>query len=593
MLYFDFKNYEEFKEIFGIIKHGNGVKSRKNKILLSLYKERKQLQNHIKAKVASECHVLWDRYLERKNRRYENQLSYSRESVLAQFYWDKYRELNHTTDLLSCTNVTTLKNALFSILQDSSYRKDNAYNIMHLMGKTYYASDYETDDMDGICEDGTVNAIRYINLEKNRVFKMKAGRMFNHILACNMITCDAPEQIKRWLSEEFVADWIQYVKQNTTESDYELHVDDNFEDIYDSNICSGNFHSCMVNEDQWTFYRDAVKAKAAYLMDRYGLIVARCIIFTEVEDSDGNMYRLAERQYSKESDLDLQRQLVNALIRGGHIDGHKRVGSSCHEGTAYVSNSGEDWSGKRFHIACDLDSDSTLSYQDSFKYYNMSERIAYNYECGSSIALDITDATLEDNREWSSYNEEYIDRDEAYWVETREDFFYASQIVSAQVWNNYRGRYDNETCFKDDCLYIDGTYYYAGEDADSPEDYCIYKCPQCGDYYVSEDSYYSEVTEEDYCCSTCRDDAERDYRENNWYYSEYDDEYYEDFDDVISALEWNDSDCKYNRTTITVDSFNSLVEDGEATEFCGTYYLDSVKFDGEPEHLLHADRIAA
>ena len=61
MLYFDFKNYEEFKEIFGIIKHGNGVKSRKNKILLSLYKERKNLQDHIKANAAREysqlaCH---------------------------------------------------------------------------------------------------------------------------------------------------------------------------------------------------------------------------------------------------------------------------------------------------------------------------------------------------------------------------------------------------------------------------------------------------------------------------------------------------------------------------------------------------------
>lgn len=28
-----FKNYEEFKVLFGVVEHGNGVKSRKNKIL--------------------------------------------------------------------------------------------------------------------------------------------------------------------------------------------------------------------------------------------------------------------------------------------------------------------------------------------------------------------------------------------------------------------------------------------------------------------------------------------------------------------------------------------------------------------------------
>ena len=27
MLYYKFKNYEEFKELFGIVKHGNGNKS--------------------------------------------------------------------------------------------------------------------------------------------------------------------------------------------------------------------------------------------------------------------------------------------------------------------------------------------------------------------------------------------------------------------------------------------------------------------------------------------------------------------------------------------------------------------------------------
>lgn len=38
-----FKNYEEFKVLFGVVEHGNGVKSRKNKILLACLKDRKLL----------------------------------------------------------------------------------------------------------------------------------------------------------------------------------------------------------------------------------------------------------------------------------------------------------------------------------------------------------------------------------------------------------------------------------------------------------------------------------------------------------------------------------------------------------------------
>ena len=39
MILFPFKDYEEFKELFGITQHGNGVKSRKNRILLSYLKQ--------------------------------------------------------------------------------------------------------------------------------------------------------------------------------------------------------------------------------------------------------------------------------------------------------------------------------------------------------------------------------------------------------------------------------------------------------------------------------------------------------------------------------------------------------------------------
>ena len=47
MLYYNFNNYEEFKELFGLVKHGNGVKSRKIKILLSFIKNGKLLHDAV------------------------------------------------------------------------------------------------------------------------------------------------------------------------------------------------------------------------------------------------------------------------------------------------------------------------------------------------------------------------------------------------------------------------------------------------------------------------------------------------------------------------------------------------------------------
>jgi hypothetical protein len=243
--------------------------------------------------------------------------------------------------------------------------------------------------MNGLCEDGTINAIRYRNIEKGRIFKMKAGKLFNNIMSCNTVIDGMPEQIKRWLSEEFVADWILYAQENIGNKEYTLHVDDNFSDIYDSDRCKGYdtdsdcFGSCMVNDDQWTFYRDAVKAKAAYLTDSDDMIVARCIVFTDVTDEDGNKWRLAERQYACNCDDALKRMLVSALIRDNQIDGYKRVGSSCHDARAFVTNEGESLSDKCFTIECNLDFGDTLSYQDSFKYYDNNTGIADNYGDGN------------------------------------------------------------------------------------------------------------------------------------------------------------------------------------------------------------------
>ena len=61
-------------------------------------------------------------------------------------------------------------------------------------------------------------------------------------------------------------------------------------------------------------------------------------------------------------------------------------------------------SDRKFRIECDLEYDDTLSYQDSFKWYNQSGRTADNYGSGD-IALDITDGSLNGEEEYDDFHE--------------------------------------------------------------------------------------------------------------------------------------------------------------------------------------------
>lgn len=616
MLYYDFKNYEEFKDIFGIVEHGNGVKSRRNKILLALYKDKEQLRTHIMRKALIDARngyynikrridSMNERTLVQKNKR---KAIYTRRSYSCAY--NNIDETVETSGLLWCTNLTQLKQRLYEILGDSRFFIRGTYHgCIKLMGMYFHSDSFETDDMEGLCEDGTLNAIRYRNIEKGRVFKMKAGRMFNNILSCNRVTKNLPEQIQRWLSEEFVAEWIEYARENIGTTEYNLHVDDNFEKIYSScYYAENNFGSCMVNDDQWPFYRDAVKAKAAYLTNSDDKVVARCILFTDVHEEDSDkIWRLAERQYSRGEDLSLQRQLVSALVRGGYIDGYKKVGASCHDARAFVDNEGNSLEDRCFWIKCNLEGGDTLSYQDSFKWYDEDNHVADNFGDGEED-LATTDGTYgsseddHDGESWSEYHDCYINDYDSCWIETRQDYFYSDECVDARRWNSYRGCFVDECCFEDDCVEINGTYYYAGDDADYPEDNLIYECPKCGEYIVFDDGYgsdiyYSELTGEDYCCESCRESAENDWhRDNGHVFSEWDDKWYENADDVITVKEYVHGWWRnpyFKKTIISVESFNELVERGEATEYLGKYYIDELYYDGEPVHLELAKSIAA
>ena len=502
MLYYNFYGYEEFKARFGLEKRDNGTVARKNKILLS----------HLKNPAL---------------------LRYCRE--------------HNDYTLLHIYNMADLQKKVFEAIIKSGENDGKLPYRVELIGRTYYSSRYQTDESKGVCEDLDKGSVRYINVERNRVFKMRAGKFMRGLILETEIGKLLSPSVVNWLAGDvFTQQWCTYTYGYTPE--IELHVNDDFRSIYDSDCCKGNFGSCMVDKDRTSFYHDAVKAKAAYITDKTGLIVARAVLFTDVTDQDGKKWRLLERQYSSGGDDILKRLLVDKLIQEKHIDGYKIVGASCHEANAFVDTEGNSLSDRMFEIDCELDEEDTLSYQDSFKWYSYSRNKAYNYgNSNSSYNLDTTDLNLygdtddeEDGGEWDAYHQYYCDDTRLCYRNGRE-IWVDSDNLDDFVWIESKNEYHHE----EDCI-------------------C---CDDCRTHVLLDDAIYSEVTEEYYCCKECMEKAENEFKRKNWHYSEYDDEWYESLDDITRINIWNESEGIYEEKSICTDTLDNLIENEDVWEF--------------------------
>lgn len=416
MLYIkNFKNYDEFKELFGVVKHGNGNNSRRNKVLLACLKNREYFRYNV----------------------HDNRLG----------------EL-----FFECRSMHDLKNYAKEILD---MWQEYSYHI-RLVGWSFRSQNYKLDNQNGLCLDMDAKSVRYVNVERDRVFKMKAGKFISAIIEEGEETRRFPEQLKRWLGEEFAREWQAYASDKlATLVGYELHVNQDFAEIYDSRLCVGDFGSCMADNNQYEFYEDCVDASAAYLTNADGGIVARCIIYNDVRDEDGKKYRLAERQYTTGGNNVLKQILVNKLIDGGHIDGYKKIGVDCHANDAFVSNKGEDWSDKDFRISNSIQPGATLSYQDSFIYLDINNGVAYNHDYNSYDAeLDTTDRYFRGIEcEYSEYYQEYIAAADAAYDDYNEDWAYASDCVTYYAGNSiYHSTYctdSNRDSFDDNFVWSD------------------------------------------------------------------------------------------------------------------------------------------
>lgn len=449
MLAYDFCGFEGFKARFGLLEHGNGEKSRRNKILLSFIKSK-------------------------------SVLNYCRETG--------------DYSLVHISNIADLKKILFERIQESASHDISLKYRVNLINYNFFSNKYETDASNGLCEDGDFKACRYINNANNKgIFKMKAGKFIRSLILETEFGKILPEQAIVFLMEEFCQDWETFSMSTLPKN--RLYVNKDFRKIYDGSRCGSGFHSCMIDQGLHGFYADAVDASAAYLEDESGKIIARCIIFNKVyEKGSDKIWRLAERQYATEESNVLKRALVDALIRGGYIDGYKQVGFDCHNSRGFVDTQGNSLESREFYIDCDLETDDTLSYQDSFKWYNYRDRLAFNYEDSSfDYCLDTTEGSIDGK------SEDEDDDDENY------DSYHDSYTYSNVVYVYVQGI--EMTCSDtrlEDFVYIDNQGWVHEDD--------ISICPVCGKRFITNEGKYSELTDETYCSIECLGKAETEYK---------------------------------------------------------------------------------
>lgn len=349
---------------------------------------------------------------------------------------------------------------------------------------------YNLDELCGRCEDGDVGSIRYT--KAGAVFKMKVGKFILSIIRNEYpeLIEAAGEQLINYLIEAVTAKW----KATGSEGErYILQTQKEgltFRKIYDTDYTDGSLGSCMMDDGQYVFYENAVNAQPVALLDNEtDKIVCRAVIFNAVYNRENRQYRYLERQYAK-SDM-FKALLVDKCVRADLIDIYKHPSAGYSDVTQIYDKQGKQLDNCRLHIECNLEPGDTISFQDTFRRYDIGTNTAKNY--GDGYSLDTTDETYTAGN-WDEYNEEWTEDD----------------LVTVHVWR--RGRYYDEQ---------EVSEYYASEH------FYTYD----GEYY--DQLIYSEVMEEDVPLDKICE-LEDEYKQEHWNYDEYNEEWTED--DLTTVL---------------------------------------------------------
>lgn len=378
-------------------------------------------------------------------------------------------------------------------------RNSGSINLKGI-GIAFDLAGYRTDYLNGICMDGDTNCIRLVK-DDGKVIKKKIGKVVREYFEPKRWIC---KEAKTYVCEHVSQLWKAYASEHQYQDKYKLVVDEDFHEIYNSSKQEGCFHSCMNDKDCVEFYY-TVKAKAASLRDEEDNIVARCIVFTECYDNDGNAYRIAERQYATDQDDTLKQILVNKLYAEDYIDMHKRVGAGCYDSEDLVKKDGMRFDGGVLYIEADLDDGDYCPFMDGFAWYAKDEARIYN-RSGYGDELHETSGCYtderytceacghripEEHRYWSNYHECYLCDEHSVYSDTLEDELNTERAVMVHHADghdeiDYMPDDWNENNYNNNFREIRGMYYWEDELVEYN-----------GDWYLPEDTCYDEINEED------------------------------------------------------------------------------------------------
>lgn len=400
------------------------------------------------------------------------------------FKW--YQKRQRLDLFFKIRSMNDLFQELLTRITNTSY---GDYSI-EIDGWRFHSDIYRMDGQKGLCFDGDVESFRYVRVTDNATYKKKVGRLVGMLIDASEYGQEIPRKCKVWLCEELAQRWRSYAASQI--NDFELVVDDDFESIYDQDNCyldGEDMGSCMQNDGYHSFYNDAVDAYAASLR-KGGYIVARCVIYNRAKQyGTDKIFRLAERQYAIDCRDLYKRLLVAKLIDKGLIDAYKPAGASCHEPQSWLDVNGEPLSETRFSIECNLEHNDTLSYQDSFKWYDESKHTAFNYRVnGSKESLTETDGYYRSDKYWDSYNEQYADEETITCY--RDGYEYTTDRWTIDEY--FEWVEDEEA------------YYYEGD---------VTFCDCCNKYVLNDNAWYSEKLECYFCSEECMEEAENEEEE--------------------------------------------------------------------------------
>lgn len=410
------------------------------------------------------------------------------------------------------------------------------------------------DVRQGLTEDGDTQVRYILNDNHDRPKKMKIGKFLRAVFEESKFFAHLPESCINYFCEQATTEWEA---NHPALQEYELRVDEDFGEIYSSDNMAGDFGSCMTDDGQYSFYVDAVSAKAASLWQD-GKMYARCVIFTDVHDlHTGKVLRLAERQYAVGKNPVLKQILINKLIEDGEIDGYKKIDACYFDAQKFHLNDGTEIYDHDLWIECNLEDGDIKSYQDSFKWYDYDSKRAYNYEEDDADFV-LSDCDRYYERPLRMLNYYRWDGSGYHLYEEDEEWVYDNCVeINGDFYDDWYTDHNSEYIRCDEARYSqrENEYYH--------EDDAVY-CEWLEDYIYHEYATWCEEME-DYLPIDDYEEIFQEWKKQNWCYDEVNDEYVYDaisvyvYDAEIGKWVCKDTnvDCRNEYTKINEDYYRT------------------------------------